>query len=532
MRIIFLLFNRCTPYPSVFHSLEGSVLLVYPALSKGLGNQPWKQGRGMSTKANHKKKKRCRSKSVVRSRKRRLGQVVASTARHVPREDLSTFEAYVRTENFLNKEDHAGFFQCLRSPLPVSFIARTPSARTEFLSCHSRHAVPLPGIAGGWQLLGEPNYTVRRWLTQNSISGHVSRQEFVSMLPVLLLDIQSKHHVLDMCASPGSKTIQAVDSLYAATSDETEGIVVANELNPKRAYILAHRCSRTLQERQRSVAVVCHNATKFPNVAAPLVHREGCFTGGIYDRIICDVPCSGDGTLRKDTKVWKTWHPTYGRMLHPLQLRIAKRALALLRVGGYMTYSTCSFHPIENEAVVAALLETGCAELISPHERLGKNIVYRQGLSHWTVLDDDCQEVDRGDASWPNTCWPPHDANQHPLHHCVRMIPQDNDTCGFFIALLRKVREFLVPSRNNKKSRQSLVTPKRHHLYVTSTGNKDGIVYTKRSKTSSKCFSLNTPLADHLLNQPGSAKLNIVYAGQVGMKELFCHPLAHLWKLR
>jgi 16S rRNA C967 or C1407 C5-methylase (RsmB/RsmF family) len=77
---------------------------------------------------------------------------------------------------------------------------------------------------------------------------------------------------------------------------------------------------------------------------------------GAYDRIICDVPCSGDGTVRKDAFARRKWRPSFGATLHHVQRRIALRSAALLRVGGVLSYSTCSLIPIEDEAVVVAIL--------------------------------------------------------------------------------------------------------------------------------------------------------------------------------
>ena len=72
-----------------------------------------------------------------------------------------------------------------------------------------------------------------------------------------------------------------------------------------------------------------------------------------YDRILCDVPCSGDGTIRKASDIWRRWSPISGNGIHALQLRIALQSATLLKVGGRMVYSTCSFNPVEDEAVVA-----------------------------------------------------------------------------------------------------------------------------------------------------------------------------------
>lgn len=95
---------------------------------------------------------------------------------------------------------------------------------------------------------------------------------------------------------------------------------------------------------------------------------EKRYPNGQYDRIICDVPCTGDGAIRKSPGTWFSFHPENGirfdslhlclsHRLHSIQLQIALRAAALLKEGGVMTYSTCSMNPIENEAVVAELLE-------------------------------------------------------------------------------------------------------------------------------------------------------------------------------
>jgi multisite-specific tRNA:(cytosine-C5)-methyltransferase len=75
-----------------------------------------------------------------------------------------------------------------------------------------------------------------------------------------------------------------------------------------------------------------------------------------FDRILCDVPCSGDGTTRKNPGIWKVWKPADGLGLHTLQLRILSRAIQMLKPGGRLVYSTCSYNPIENEAVVSSAL--------------------------------------------------------------------------------------------------------------------------------------------------------------------------------
>merc|ERR1719410_2949012 len=75
-----------------------------------------------------------------------------------------------------------------------------------------------------------------------------------------------------------------------------------------------------------------------------------------FDRVLCDVPCSGDGTMRKTPYIWKSWTHRDGLALHIRQLNILNRGLDVLKVGGRLVYSTCSLNPLEDEAVVCAAL--------------------------------------------------------------------------------------------------------------------------------------------------------------------------------
>ena len=86
--------------------------------------------------------------------------------------------------------------------------------------------------------------------------------------------------------------------------------------------------------------------------------RQRCFCPLLYDRILCDVPCSGDGTMRKSPDKWPRWRPDRGISHHPTQLDILRRGMAMLRPGGRLVYSTCSLDPLQGEAVVAAALRS------------------------------------------------------------------------------------------------------------------------------------------------------------------------------
>ena len=137
---------------------------------------------------------------------------------------------------------------------------------------------------------------------------------------------------------------------------------------------------RRIMHMNPQVLVTCCDGKQFPAVTQ-------------FDRILCDVPCSGDGTSRKNISVWKSWSQQGAMALHALQLSIAwKGAAELLEVGGHMCYSTCSNNPTENEAVVAELLRRseGKLELV---ECSLEGFKTRPGWSTWKVLCEEMTEL-------------------------------------------------------------------------------------------------------------------------------------------
>lgn len=198
------------------------------------------------------------------------------------------------------------------------------------------------------------------------------------MVPPLLLDIQPHHYVLDACASPGSKTAQIMELMHENTRNP-EGLLVANDLDNTRCYLLVHQTLNRLPT--SNCIVINHDASLLP---APL-GNDG--KPRLFDRILCDVICSGDGTLRKNPELWKNWTPTRALHIHKVQQNIARRCLELLEVGGLMAYSTCSLNPIEDEAVLCHMLQTfrGAIELVDVSHEMPE-LKRSPGLSHWKVL--------------------------------------------------------------------------------------------------------------------------------------------------
>lgn len=147
-----------------------------------------------------------------------------------------------------------------------------------------------------------------------------------------------------------------------------------------------------------------HDAQNFPSLhyqpgtdAYNAINKQNFDTRAHFDRIICDVPCSSDAAIRKIPKKWDTWDPNDGAALHPLQLKILKRSLMMLNANSddsYLTYSTCSLNPIENEAVVLAALKSlnddakypNEFELVDCRDKL-LPFKTRKGLLKWAVYD-------------------------------------------------------------------------------------------------------------------------------------------------
>jgi multisite-specific tRNA:(cytosine-C5)-methyltransferase len=122
-----------------------------------------------------------------------------------------------------------------------------------------------------------------------------------------------------MCAAPGSKTAQLLEALHASSSDAATatpptGIVVANDSDLKRAQLLVHQSSRLPSA---NMMVTNLDASRYPKMS---LGPDGQSVWGQkflqFDRILCDVPCSGDGTMRKNAQIWNKWQVGDGNGLH------------------------------------------------------------------------------------------------------------------------------------------------------------------------------------------------------------------------
>ncbi|XP_074641115.1 RNA cytosine-C(5)-methyltransferase NSUN2-like isoform X2 [Tubulanus polymorphus] len=284
-------------------------------------------------------------------------------------------------------------------------------------------------------------HSFHKFLIAETESGNISRQEAVSMIPPLLLDVESHHKILDMCAAPGSKTAQIIELLHSADESRVtpDGFVIANDVDNKRCYLMVHQIKRI---ESPCFMVVNHDAAKFPRIKANAA--GDCVR---YDRVLADVPCSGDGTIRKNIDIWKKWHPLMACNLHRTQRAILEKGIELLENGGRIVYSTCSMNPIEDEAVIASvLLEHPEMTLVDVGERLPA-LKTAPGLKTWKLRDRAgtwMSTIDDVPANLKTVCFktmfPPStdDAENLRLERCLRILPHHQNTGGFFIAVLHK----------------------------------------------------------------------------------------------
>ncbi|KAI8723570.1 SAM-MT-RSMB-NOP domain-containing protein [Fusarium sp. LHS14.1] len=343
----------------------------------------------------------------------------------------------------------------------------------------------------------------QKFLVSETSVGNISRQEVVSMIPPLLMDLHPGMTVLDMCAAPGSKAAQLLEMIHlgeearvrkvlrsfakedgldlgAETQDEIEadleadpsdagratGMLIANDSDYKRGHMLVHQLKRLSSP---NLLVTNHDATQFPSIRLPPREGNSKPTYLKFDRILADVPCSGDGTLRKNANIWKDWQPGSALGLHQTQIRILVRALQLLKVGGRVVFSTCSMNPVENESVVVSAIERCGAEnveIVDCSDQL-PNLKRNPGMKDWKIMDKSARiwsswkEVEDFAKESPDNVIPGRvvetmfprvegsDCADLPLERCMRVYPHMQDTGGFFITVLEKKSEFKARNEND-----------------------------------------------------------------------------------
>ena len=201
-------------------------------------------------------------------------------------------------------------------------------------------------------------------------------QEPSAMSAVSLLDPKSGEKVLDLCAAPGGKSTQIAGRLMG------EGLLVSNEVEPGRARIL----SQNIERMGVRNCVVTNESVG---------HLRERFVG-FFDRILVDAPCSGEGMFRKDETAIQEWSSENVEMCAKRQAGILDDAAAMLKPGGILVYSTCTFSKAENEDNIEDFLKRHEEFSLEKSERLSPHKVKGEGhfVAHLKKSESFCVTFD------------------------------------------------------------------------------------------------------------------------------------------
>ena len=219
-------------------------------------------------------------------------------------------------------------------------------------------------------------------------------QEPSAMTPAAVLPIEEGDRVLDLCAAPGGKTTELAAKLNGT------GVLVTNDISASRAKALL----KNVELSGVRNAIITNEAPE----------KLCKYFDEYFDKILVDAPCSGEGMFRKDAGLIKSWEEYGVEYFAQLQKQIIVEAAKMLRPGGMMVYSTCTFSPEENEATIAHLKENFPEFEVLPIEMV-------EGFGH-------------GRPDWIQS-------EDMELKNCVRLFPHKIAGEGHFVTLLRRGKE-------------------------------------------------------------------------------------------
>lgn len=203
----------------------------------------------------------------------------------------------------------------------------------DFSACVPFHLTPVPWTENGFYYETEDPVTKHPYY----YAGLYYIQEPSAMLPASRLPVEPGNLVLDLCAAPGGKATELARRLQG------KGMLVANDVSATRAKALLKNLSIW-------GAANCCVTGETPE---KLLQEFGCY----FDRILVDAPCSGEGMFRRDSSLIQSWEERGPEEYAPLQESILGCAVQMLRPGGYLLYSTCTFSREEDEQVICRILE-------------------------------------------------------------------------------------------------------------------------------------------------------------------------------
>ena len=248
-------------------------------------------------------------------------------------------------EKFENKmkellqDEYDNYLQCYDEPRYYGLRVNTNKISVEdFLKIAPWSLTPVPWIPNGFYYDGDKIQPSKH---PYYFAGLYYLQEPSAMTPASRIPVEPGERVLDVCAAPGGKATELGAKLKG------EGVLIANDISNSRA--------RGLLKNLELFGI--GNMMVISEEPGKLVE----YFPEYFDKILIDAPCSGEGMFRKDKKMVKAWEEHGPEFFSKLQRSIITQAAAMLKPGGMILYSTCTFDPLENEKTVEYLLET-CPE--------------------------------------------------------------------------------------------------------------------------------------------------------------------------
>jgi NOL1/NOP2/sun family putative RNA methylase len=269
-------------------------------------------------------------------------------------------------EEFLNSYEETGSSGIRYNPLKIDQEAFLASKVAEFESvdwCPTGYRYD----ADTYQPAKHPYYH----------AGLYYLQEPSAMLPAALLPVEPGDKVLDLCAAPGGKSTQLAGKLQG------RGLLVSNDISVSRAKALVKNLEMA---GVRNVVVTSESPEKLAK-ALP----------GFFDKILVDAPCSGEGMFRKNPQMVKDYLERGPKYYAALQKEIMKEAVKMLKPGGMILYSTCTFSPKEDEELVEWLFEQyPDMEVVEGETFAGR------GYGHPEWIESKREELKKAYRMWPH----------------------------------------------------------------------------------------------------------------------------------
>jgi NOL1/NOP2/sun family putative RNA methylase len=265
---------------------------------------------------------------------------------------------------------------------------------------------PIPWCPSGYSLINPATDLTRPGKHPFHAAGLYYLQDPSAMAVAEILNPQPGERVLDLAAAPGGKTTH-----LAALMGE-KGLLVANEIHHQRVWALTENLERWGVKN----AIVTNESPQ----------RLEAHFGDFFDRVLLDAPCSGEGMFRKSEEALQAWSQELVQSCAIRQLTLLEIASRMVRPGGYLVYSTCTFAPEENEQVVAQFIARNDEQFSLKH------IPDQPGFTRAVPLWGGKEAVETAH-----------------INHAVRLWPHHGAAEGHFIALFQRKDE---DSRQRKKS--------------------------------------------------------------------------------